>query len=57
MEVCGEEFYQENLHRLGNLTLAARPDNSRMSNLKWEYKNEVLKGTAHLTLNYGTSSC
>lgn len=51
MEVCGEEFYQENLHRLGNLTLAARSDNSRMSNLKWEYKNEVLKGTAHLTLN------
>lgn len=45
------ETYQENLHRLGNLTLAARPDNSRMSNLKWEYKNEVLKGTAHLTLN------
>lgn len=45
------ETYQENLHRLGNLTLATKPDNSRMSNLKWEYKNEVLKGTSHLTLN------
>lgn len=45
------ETYLENLHRLGNLTLATKPDNSRMGNLMWEYKNEVLKDTAHLTLN------
>lgn len=45
------ETYQENLHRLGNLTLATKLDNSKMGNLKWEYKNEILKGTAHLTLN------
>lgn len=46
-----EETYMENLHRLGNLTLAAKSDNSRMSNLEWDYKNEVLKGTGHLKLN------
>lgn len=45
------ETYQENLHRLGNLTLATKHDNSKMGNLKWEYKNEILKDTAHLTLN------
>lgn len=45
------ETYQENLHRLGNLTFATKPDNSRMGNLKWEYKNEILKDTAHLMLN------
>lgn len=45
------ETYLENLHRLGNLTLATKLDNSKMSNLKWEYKNEILKDTAHLTLN------
>lgn len=27
-----EETYQRNLHRLGNLTLATKPDNSKMSN-------------------------
>lgn len=46
-----EETYMANLHRLGNLTLATKPDNSRMSNLLWEYKNEILKSTAHLKLN------
>ena len=45
------ETYLENLHRLGNLTLAAKKDNSKMSNLMWDYKNEVLKETAHLKLN------
>ncbi len=45
------ETYLENLHRLGNLTLAAKKDNSRMGNLMWDYKNEVLKETAHLRLN------
>lgn len=41
----------ENLHRIGNLTLAAKKDNSKMGNLMWDYKNEVLKETAHLKLN------
>lgn len=46
-----EETYLTNLHRLGNLTLAAKADNSKMSNLQWEYKNAVLESTAHLKLN------
>ena len=46
-----EEEYMANLHRLGNLTLATKPDNSRMSNQLWEYKNEIIKSTAHLKLN------
>jgi len=45
------ENYLENLHRLGNLTLATKHDNSKMGNLKWEFKNEVIKDTAHLKLN------
>jgi hypothetical protein len=28
-----------------------KKDNSKMSNLMWDYKNEVLKETAHLKLN------
>lgn len=46
-----EETYNASLHRLGNLTLAAKVDNSKMSNLMWDYKNEVLKSTAHLKMN------
>ncbi|MGN1165918.1 MAG: DUF262 domain-containing protein [Lachnospiraceae bacterium] len=46
-----EETYLTNLHRLGNLTLAAKSDNSRMSNLQWEYKNAILASTAHLKMN------
>ena len=46
-----EETYLANLHRLGNLTLAAKKDNSKMSNLGWKFKNEILKGTGHLKLN------
>ena len=45
------ETYQNNIHRIGNLTLATKPDNSKMGNATWDYKNEVLKDTAHLTLN------
>lgn len=45
------ETYLENLHRIGNLTLAAKKDNSKMGNIMWDYKNEILKETAHLTLN------
>ena len=46
-----EETYMANLHRLGNLTLAAKADNSKMSNLQWNFKNAVLASTAHLKLN------
>ena len=46
-----KEIYEENVHRLGNLTLAAKSDNSRMSNNVWEYKNSVLASTNHLKIN------
>ena len=46
-----EETYQYNLHRLGNLTLAAKPDNSAMGDKLWEYKNAILKSTNHLKIN------
>ncbi len=45
------ETYEQNLHRLGNLTLAARLDNSKMSNNVWEYKTKILSSTSHLKLN------
>ena len=46
-----EEEYEYNLHRLGNLTLAAASDNSRMSNNPFEYKRDVLRTTSHLKMN------
>lgn len=45
------ETYQDNIHRIGNLTLAAVYDNSKMSNLQWEFKNAILKDTGHLKMN------
>lgn len=45
------DAYMKNVHRLGNLTLAAKHDNSKMSNNVWQYKNDVLASTNHLTLN------
>ena len=45
------DTYEQNLHRLGNLTLAARPANSKMSNNVWEYKTRILASTSHLKLN------
>lgn len=45
------ETYEKNLHRLGNLTLATRVDNSKMKNKPWEYKKAILSDTAHLTIN------
>ena len=45
------ETYEKNLHRLGNLTLATRSDNSKMKNKPWEYKKEILADTAHLIMN------
>lgn len=46
-----EEAYERHLHRLGNLTLATKPDNSKMKNKLWEYKKLILQDTAHLTMN------
>lgn len=46
-----EETYQRNVHRLGNLTLAAKRDNSTMQNKVWKYKNEILGATSHLKIN------
>jgi hypothetical protein len=46
-----EETYQRNVNRLGNLTLAAKVDNSKMQNKIWDYKNEILSSTSHLTMN------
>ena len=46
-----KDTYEEYIHRLGNLTLAARYDNSRMGNKVWEYKNRVLSSTNHLKIN------
>ena len=48
---CDKETYERNVNRLGNLTLASRPDNSRMGNRVWEYKNKVLTSTMHLKMN------
>ena len=45
------QTYNDNYQRIGNLTLATTHDNSKMGNSLWEYKNKVLKETAHLTLN------
>lgn len=46
-----EITYEKNLHRLGNLTLASKPDNSKMSNKPFDYKKEILEDTSHLTIN------
>lgn len=43
--------YEEHVHRLGNLTLAASSDNSKMSNHYWAEKKEILSSTAHLKIN------
>lgn len=46
-----DEVYQKNLHRLGNLTLASKPDNSAMKNKPWDYKKQILQSTSHLKIN------
>ena len=45
------DTYEANLHRLGNLTLAEKSDNSSMKNKPFEYKKEILKSTSHLKMN------
>lgn len=46
-----EDTYLRNVHRLGNLTLATKVDNSVMKNKVWSYKNKILADTSHLKLN------
>lgn len=46
-----KDTYERNVHRLGNLSLAAKPDNSKMGNKVWEYKNKILSSTSHLKMN------
>lgn len=46
-----EVAYEKHLHRLGNLTLTTKVDNSKMKNKPWEYKKAILKDTAHLVMN------
>ena len=46
-----KDTYDEYVHRLGNLTLAAKSDNSKMGNKVWTYKNKVLASTNHLKIN------
>lgn len=48
---CDKETYEQNVHRLGNLTFAAKPDNSKMGNQVWEYKNKILASTSHIKIN------
>lgn len=43
--------YDKYVNLIGNLTLAAIPDNSRMHNDDWDRKKQVLSETKHLKLN------
>ena len=45
------EQYDVCVNKLGNLTLAAIPDNSKMQNFDFDYKKKVLESTKHLRLN------
>lgn len=54
---CDKDAYERNVNRLGNLTFAARSDNSRMGNRVWEYKNKVLASTMHLKMNAQLLNC
>lgn len=46
-----ENTYENYVHRLGNLTLATKVDNSKMQNKPWDYKRAILEDTSHLTIN------
>lgn len=46
-----EDTYESYVHRLGNLTLATKVDNSKMQNKPWDYKKAILEDTSHLTIN------
>lgn len=46
-----EDHYTSVVNRIGNLTLAAASDNSKMGNNDFSYKKSVLASTKHLKLN------
>ena len=46
-----EDHYTSVVNRIGNLTLAAASDNSKMGNNDFAYKKTVLASTKHLKLN------
>lgn len=46
-----EDQYTNVVNRIGNLTLAAVSDNSKMGNNDFDYKKSVLASTKHLKLN------
>lgn len=46
-----EDEYTKVVNRLGNLTLAASSDNSKMGNKDFSEKKKVLEATKHLNLN------
>lgn len=45
------DTYTKTVNIIGNLTLAAKPDNSKMSNKDFEDKKKILESTKHLNLN------
>jgi hypothetical protein len=46
-----DDEYTSIVNRLGNLTLAAASDNSKMGNNDFKYKKSILASTKHLRLN------
>lgn len=52
-EITGlsKDDYEAQVNKLGNLTLAAKSDNSKMQNFEFEYKKSILKSTGHLMIN------
>jgi len=46
-----KEEYEVQVNKLGNLTLAAKIDNSKMQNNDFDYKKSILKSTGHLKIN------
>ena len=50
-KVPSQEQYDTYSNMIGNLTLAAIPDNSRMHNDNWDTKKAVLTSTRHIKLN------
>ncbi len=46
-----EENYAMYVNKLGNLTLASKNDNSKMSNNDFESKKAILKETSHIKIN------
>lgn len=46
-----DEKYYDYVHRIGNLTLVAYSDNSKMGNKSFTFKKQILNETAHIKMN------